>query len=99
MKDKTKLIYPEPLEITADETESFENWGFANTKFASNKRGNVTIEGSRYELSGQELPRLLPWMSGVLGIEINPNDVHPSAYPVKIPEPLENAGFVSTISG
>lgn len=98
MREKTKLIYPEPLAMTGDEAESFENWGFADTKFAVNERGNVTLEGSRYELSGQELPRLLPWMSGVLGIEIDPADVHRSAYPVKIPEPLENAGFLSAIS-
>lgn len=95
--ENTKLIYPEPLEIKADEAESFENWGFADTKFAINKKGNVTIEGSRYELSGQELPRLLPWISGVLGIDIDPKDVHQSAYPSHIPAPLENAGFVSAI--
>ena len=98
MKDSKKLIYPEPLKISADETESLENWGFADTRFAINKSGNVTIEGNRYELSGQELPRLLPWISGVLGIEIDPQDVHQSAYPAQIPAPLENAEFVSAIS-
>lgn len=98
MKDTTKLIYPEPLKTAADETESYENWGFADTQFAINKRGNVFIEGNRYELSGQELPRLLPWISGVLGIEINPNDVHKSSYPTQIPAPFENAEFVSAIS-
>lgn len=92
-----KLIYPEPLRITADETESFENWGFADTKFAINKRGNVMIEGNRYELSGQELPRLLPWISGVLGIEIDPKDIHQSAYPLNIPAPLKNTEFISAM--
>lgn len=96
-QENTKLIYPEPLEIKTDETESFENWGFADTRFAINGKGNVTIEGSRYELSGQELPRLLPWISGVLGIEINPKDVHQSAYPAHISAPLENAAFVTAI--
>ncbi|HRH45299.1 MAG TPA: FAD-dependent oxidoreductase, partial [Pyrinomonadaceae bacterium] len=94
-----KLIYPEPLKITAEETESFENWGFADTKFAINKRGNVTIEGNRYELSGQELPRLLPWISNVLGIEIDPTEVHQSAYPVKIPSRRESDEFTSAIEG
>ena len=97
MKDKTKLIYPEPLKITANETESFENWGFADTKFAINKRGNVTIEGDRYELSGQELPRLFPWISGVLGVEIDPRDVHRNSYPAHIPAPLESPEFVSAV--
>ena len=56
MSEKTKLIYPESLKVTVNETESNENWGFADTNFAVNKRGNVTIEGNRYELSGKELP-------------------------------------------
>lgn len=98
-KENTKLIYPEPLKIKRDETESSENWGFADTKFAINKRGNVMVEGNRYELSGQELPKLLPWMSGVLGIEIDPQDIHQSAYPVNIPAPLENKEFTAAING
>lgn len=98
MSERTKLIYPEPLKITADETESFENWGFADTKFAINQCGNVTIEGNRYELSGQELPKLLPWISGVLGVEIDPKDVNQSAYPVHIPKSLQSPEFRTAIS-
>lgn len=98
MSEKTKLIYPEPLKITLDETESNENWGFADTKFAINKRGNVTIEGNRYELSGQELPKLLPWVSGVLGVEIDPQDVNQSSYPSHIAEPLQSPEFRTAIS-
>ena len=95
--DNMKLIYPEPLEITADETESFENWGFADTKFAINQRGNVVIEGDRYELSGQELPRLLPWVSDVLGVEIDPRDIHQTSYPSPIPAPLESPEFTFAV--
>lgn len=97
MNDNKKLIYPEPLKPAADDAESFENWGFADTKFAINKKGNVTILGNRYELSGQELTRLLPWIRQTLNIEFDPNDVHQNSYPTHIPVPLSAPEFVSDI--
>ncbi len=97
MTDKRNLIYPEPLKITADETESFQNWGFADTQFAIKKNGNVTILGDRYELSGQELPRLLPWIRETLGIALDPQDIHRNSYPTQIPEPLAAPEFTAEI--
>lgn len=97
MKDNTKLIYPEPLKPAADETESFENWGFQDTRFAINKKGHATVLGSRYELSGKELPRLLPWIRETLGIELDPADVHRNSYPTAIPEPVEAPEFITEI--
>lgn len=94
---KKDLIYPEPVKIGADETESLENWGFADTAFAINERGAVTIKGGRYELSGKELARLLPWIRETLGIEFDPSDVFQSDYPTYIPEPIRNEEFLSTI--
>lgn len=94
---KKELIYPEPVKIGADETESLENWGFADTAFAINDRGAVTIKGSRYELSGKELARLLPWIRETLGIEFDPSDVFQSAYPTYIPEPIANEDLLSEV--
>jgi alkyldihydroxyacetonephosphate synthase len=88
-----KLITPEPLKITADETESFDNWGFRDTRFAIKDNGAATILGDRYELSGQELPRLLPWIRETLDVELDPKDVHQPAYPTAIPAALENKNF------
>lgn len=95
--DRARCVYPEPPEIRADEAESLENWGFSDTKFVINSRGNVVLEGGRYELSGQELPRLLPWISDVLGVEIDPQDIHQTSYPSHIPAPLESPEFVSAV--
>lgn len=92
-----KLITPEPLKITADETESFDNWGFKDTRFSINENGVATILGSRYELSGQELPRLLPWIRETLNIELDPKDIHQTSYPTEIPAPIENKGFSDEI--
>lgn len=94
---KRELIYPEPVKIGDDETESRENWGFADTAFTINDRGVVTIKGSRYELSGKELTRLLPWVRETLNIEFDPKDVFESAYPTHIPEPVRNEAFLSEL--
>jgi alkyldihydroxyacetonephosphate synthase len=92
-----KLIYPERLTITADETESFDNWGFSDTRFSVNESGAATILGSRYELSGKELPRLLPWIRETLEIEFDPKDVHQTAYPTEIPAAVESPVFLAEI--
>lgn len=92
------LIYPEPLPIGADEAESPDNWGFADTRFSINGSGHVTILGDRYELSGKELVRLLPWIRETLGIDLDVSDVHRSAYPTKIPKPLAAPEFIKEIS-
>jgi alkyldihydroxyacetonephosphate synthase len=92
-----KLIYPEPLKSTTDETESFDNWGFRDTRFGITDDGVATILGSRYELSGKELPRLLPWIRETLEIEFDPKDIHQTSYPTEIPASLESPEFNAEI--
>lgn len=95
---KDKLIYPEPIKIGPDEAESWENWGFRDTSFTINERDVVQITGSRYELSGQELPRLLPWIRETLDIDLDPRDQHRNSYPTEIPASVEDASFSKSIS-
>lgn len=95
--DKDNLIYPEPVVIGADETESWENWGFRDTSFAINERDVVEITGTRYELSGKELPRLLPWIRETLAIDLDAKDPHTNAYPTEIPPPVESPKFTDAI--
>src|ERR1044072_9372880 len=94
-----KLIPPEPLKLTADETESFDNWGFADTRFTINENGVATILGDRYELSAKELPRLLPWIRETAEIDLDLKDVHRTAYPTEIPASIENKNFSEEIAG
>jgi alkyldihydroxyacetonephosphate synthase len=93
------LIYPEPVPIGPDEAESPDNWGFADTRFSINDDGHVTILGTRYELSGKELVRLLPWIRETLDVDLDINDIHRSEYPTQIPAPLEAPEFIKEISG
>lgn len=95
--NKDKLIYPEPIVIGSDEAESWENWGFRDTSFAINDRDVVEITGSRYELSGQELPRLLPWIRETLAIDLDPKDQHRNSYPTEIPAAIESPAFSKAI--
>ncbi|MFT3743773.1 MAG: FAD-binding oxidoreductase [Pyrinomonadaceae bacterium] len=94
---KDNLIYPEPIVIGADEAESWENWGFRDTSFAINERDVVEITGTRYELSGQELPRLLPWIRETLAINLDPKDQHRNSYPTEIPAAVESPAFSKAI--
>ncbi len=93
-----KLIYPKPVVIGADEAESPANWGFHDTNFAVNERGAAEVTGSRYELSGKELPRLLPWIRETLDIDFDTADQHKNDYPTEIPPPVESTVFSKLIS-
>ncbi|HUI40713.1 MAG TPA: FAD-binding oxidoreductase [Terriglobia bacterium] len=87
------VVHPKPLPPSANDALSLDVWGFADTRFAVNENGHAVLLGNRYELSGVELPRLLPWVRDVLGIELNPDDVNASSYPTYISPPLENPAF------
>ena len=91
------LVYPEPLRPENRDAESFDVWGFRDTRFAINESGHAVILGDRYELSGKELPRLLPWIRETLGIALDPKDVHQSSYPTNIMRPIEDEQFQNEI--
>ncbi|HKX12515.1 MAG TPA: FAD-binding oxidoreductase [bacterium] len=69
--------------------ESLDVWGFRDTAFQIKGNGSVELTGSRYSLSGQELPSLLPWVSEVMEVPIRPDDVHTPHYPTEI-SPAKN---------
>jgi len=91
------LIQPEQIVIGDDEAESLDNWGFRDTSFAINESEKVTITGNRYELSGSELPRLLPWIRETLDIELDARDRFEPNYPPEIAAGITNPEFVSKI--
>ena len=94
----TPLIVPDaPPPEDPSEAESLDVWGFRDTHFDFSENGNVIIRGKRYELSGKELPRFLPWVREVLESHIDPKDVNPPAYPTKIPEPRNAPEFLADI--
>jgi alkyldihydroxyacetonephosphate synthase len=45
-------------------------WGFKDTEFVLNDDGTVHISGSRYQFSGQKMPKFKEWVENVVGIDI-----------------------------
>lgn len=92
------LIVPAaPPAIDSSETESLDVWGFRDTHFDFSDNGHVMIRGSRYELSGKELPRFLPWVREVLGSDVRPDNIRLPGYPTPIPEPHIQPEFLADI--
>ena len=95
---QAQRIVPEPVEVPARDVESLDVWGFADTRFVARPDGVVVLEGGRYELSGQELADLLPWVQGVIHPGVRPDNLNPPHYPPPIPEPRRNEAFLDDIA-
>jgi alkyldihydroxyacetonephosphate synthase len=95
--DESLIIPKPPVPAGGDEAESLDVWGFRDTHFDITENGHVIIRGSRYELSGKELPRFWPWVREVLEINLDPRDIHPPQYPTSIPEPLLSSALLSAL--
>ena len=79
------------------EEESLDVWGFRDSAFTVLPNGHVVLSGSRYPLSGAELPDLLPWTRSILDVDLEPHDTHDSAYPPEVPPPRENPVFLEEV--
>ena len=95
--DGSFIIPDPPTPPDASETESPDVWGFKDTHFDFSENGHVMIRGTRYELSGKELPRFLPWVREVLESDVNPRNTNPPAYPTLIPEPVIAPEFLAAL--
>src|SRR5215471_1973600 len=81
----------------SSEDESFDVWGFRDTRFDFSENGHVMIRGNRYELSGKELPRFLPWVREVLECNVSAKDINRPQYPTAIPEPHLGTAFLADL--
>ena len=94
---QAQRIVPDPVEPATRDVESLDVWGFEDTRFVARPDGVVVLEGSRYELSGQELADLLPWVQDTIHPDIKPDNLNPPHYPPPIPEPRRNDPFLDEI--
>src|SRR5262245_24032794 len=85
------------LEVRSNEAESLDVWGFRDTHFDFSENGHVMIRGSRYEISGKELPRFLPWVRETLECDVTPKNINQPHYPTLIPEPCIQPDFLAAI--
>lgn len=96
MNNSTKFV-PEPYEVNPNDHESLSVWGFDDTKFVFDGDGDVQLSGKRYELCGQKLNRLLPWINDVMEVSLSQRTHNPPQYPPRIPTPVVNEHFVKEI--
>jgi alkyldihydroxyacetonephosphate synthase len=92
-------IIPGPPPAPDTEAISPDVWGFRDSGFVVLPNGSVTLTGTRYALSGTELPDLLPWIKSVMAIDFPIADTHDSAYPPEVPAPRPNPGFLAEAQG
>ncbi|XP_012882998.1 PREDICTED: alkyldihydroxyacetonephosphate synthase, peroxisomal [Dipodomys ordii] len=72
----------------SQEVMKWNGWGYNDSKFFVNKKGQVELAGKRYPLSGMVLPSFREWVQTNLGIywehrttskaSLNPSDAPPS---------------------
>jgi alkyldihydroxyacetonephosphate synthase len=92
-----QLIKPETPAAQPQDAESLDVWGFRDTHFDFSENGHVMIRGSRYELSGKELPRFLPWVREMLECDVGPKNINQPHYPTAIPESCIKPEFIAAV--
>src|SRR5262245_31449128 len=86
-------IIPAPRLRRDGEEESLDVWGFRDSRFTILPSGHAGFTGSRYPVSGLELPDLLPWIRKTLAIDLTAGDVNPPAAAPEIPAPKKHPDF------
>eukprot|EP00978_Attheya_sp_CCMP212_P017372 scaffold46186_cov46-Attheya_sp.AAC.2 len=93
MKSASKLMRLRPTQHEKRGEESFGAWGYTDSGFiVSFGQGGskcVTMKGSRYSISGQKLPGLIPFLERETEVSI---DLMRTALPVLIDDPTIEKG-------
>jgi len=95
---ENRTVAPIALPVDSDAILAPDSWGFADTQFTILPNGNVSLTGGRYALSGLELPDLVPWVSGVMGVTFDLQNQDKGHYPPAVPAPRSHDGFTRALS-
>src|SRR5687768_16293267 len=80
----------------ADDARHPHRWGYADTRLELDGPRSVRMTGSRYLLSGQRMPHLIPFVEQMLGVPFDPGARIPETTPA-IPAPRLNAALLTTL--
>ncbi len=72
-------------------------WGFKDTKFVLTPERNVTVTGNRYDISGTEMPGLMPFVEEMLDIKLDYDNLRPELQDKPVPSVIENEGFLTAV--
>lgn len=93
----TRFVPPPPPPAAESDAEARDGWGFADTRFVVQPNDSVVLTGKRYALSDVELPKLVPWMSKMLGARISHDDRHEPRFPPEVPEPKRSPALLAEL--
>ncbi|XP_075685625.1 alkyldihydroxyacetonephosphate synthase, peroxisomal isoform X1 [Rhinoderma darwinii] len=76
----------------------WNGWGYNDSKFTFNKKGQAEFTGKRYKLSGMVLPALREWMEKTFGASLDHKTTSRASFNVSdVPPAIVNEGFVQDI--
>ncbi|OCT63629.1 hypothetical protein XELAEV_18044727mg [Xenopus laevis] len=80
------------------EVLKWNGWGYNDSKFTFNKKGQAEFTGKRYKLSGMVLPALREWMEKTFGASLDQKTTSRASLNVSdAPPALVNEGFLQDI--
>lgn len=94
---ETRFTPPPRPPARRDEGEAADGWGFADTRFVVRPDGVTVLTGDRYNISGVELPELMPWFARKLQAPLGPDNRNQPHYPPEIPAPRRDAAFTAAL--
>lgn len=89
---QAKAALAAPVRPPEAELECKDGWGFRDSHFEWTSERAITQAGARYPLCRQKLTRIIPWVEGVMGIEVEPASALQPSYPPAVrPSRLERS--------
>uniref|UniRef100_F7EK62 Alkylglycerone-phosphate synthase n=1 Tax=Xenopus tropicalis TaxID=8364 RepID=F7EK62_XENTR len=80
------------------EALKWNGWGYNDSKFTFNKKGQAEFTGKRYKLSGMVLPALREWMEKTFGASLDQKTTSRASLNVSdAPPALVNEGFLQDV--
>ncbi|KAL4465819.1 hypothetical protein ABPG74_004056 [Tetrahymena malaccensis] len=74
-----------------------QGWGYKDTDFVLGADGVVYLSGSRYQFSGEKMPKFKEWAENIIGIDLNKQT--PAQNEVPIDPAIINEAFIEAIRG
>lgn len=72
-------------------------WGYKDTEFVTLPNGVTSVSGSRYAISGTEMPGFLPFVEEMLAIKLDLQDVKPERADKPVTPPNINQPFLDAL--
>ncbi|KAL6036090.1 hypothetical protein STEG23_018011, partial [Scotinomys teguina] len=85
-------------ELDRQEVLKWNGWGYNDSKFLFNKKGQVELTGKRYPLSGLALPTLKDWIQNTLGVSLEHKTTSKASLnPSEAPPSIVNEDFLQEL--